>query len=546
MKKVRGNKKTLMILIVASVVLVFGILVAVNQLKPKQEVIPTVPVIAARKGDVEEKLDASGTVKSLRTKTFYSPVNAKINKMDVEVGDIVIKGDQLIGFDLKDLEKDNQKAEMNVLTGKYDYSDAVNQANKANSKVANAQANVGSLQAAVDDWQNYVNSLQNQIAQANADAQVDAINQAQQEAAEQAQKIADMEAKIAEKTQDVSTKYKAYLNAETDWQIGLDSDKTSAEMEKLASKLNKAQIAYETAKDDLEALKADLQSLYSSSGSSYSSDATVDTTGLQQELENASSQLAELKSELASEKAIAESDGGSLTSEAKAKMNISTNLAELEAKSLEELIAEGKKGVQAEFKGVISDSKVANGATVSQGMELFTLQSTDDVSVQINVSKYDYDKLKEGQKADITLADHKYQGTVTKIDRIAIPDEKGNSIIKATVHIDNPDDNIFIGVDAKVIIHVAEAKGTTTVPSEVVNIGNEGSFCYVIEDGMIAKRTVETGVSSGTTVEIISGLQEGDQVIADIGAYQEGDKVTGKDATTDGMMDGAADMAAAK
>jgi len=543
MKKVRGSKKTLMILIVAAVVLVLGILVVVNQLKPKTEVIPSVPVVAVETGDVEEKLDASGTVKSMQTKTFYSPVNATINQMDFEVGDVVTKGDQMIAFDLKDLEKDNQKAELNVLTGKYDYSDSVNQANKANSKVSNAQTNVGSLQAAVNDWQNYVNSLQNQIAQVTADAQTDAINQAEQAAAEQAQEIANVETEIANGKQDVSKKYTAYLSAKRNWEIGKTTNKTNTQLENLGEELNKAQIEYEEAQNDLKVLEAELQSISSSSASSYSSDTTADTTGLQQELENASSQLAELKSELASEEAIAESDGSTLTSEAKEKMNISTNLAELEAKSLEELIAEGKKGVQAEFKGVVSDTKVNNGATVSQGMELFTLQSTNDVSVQVNISKYDYDKLKEGQKADITLADNKYEGTVTKIDRIAIPDEKGNAYIKANIHIDNPDENIFIGVDAKVVIHSDEAKGVPVVPTEVVNIGNDGSFCYVLDNGVITKRQVETGVSSSSTVEITSGLKEGDQIITDIGVYQEGDQA--KAMETSEITDVTADMAAA-
>lgn len=544
MKKVRGNKKTLMVLIVAAVVLVLGILVVVNQLRPKTEVIPSVPVVAVETGDVEEKLDASGTVKSMQTKTFYSPVNAKINQMDFEVGDVVTKGEQMIAFDLKDLEKDNQKAELNVLTGKYDYSDAVNQANKANSKVSNAQANVGNLQAAVNDWQNYVNSLQNQIAQVTANAQTDAINQAEQAAAEQAQAIAGMEATIAAQDQEVSKKYNAYLSARSAWEIGLNTNKTATDLEKLAKKSNDALEEYEKAKNDYDALKAELQSMSSSSGSSYSSDTTADTTALQQELENASSQLAELKSELASEKAIAQSDGSTLTSEAKEKMNISTNLAELEVKSLEELIAEGKKGVQAEFKGVVSDAKVNNGATVSQGMELFTLQSTDDVCVQVNISKYDYDKLKEGQKADITLADNKYEGTVTKIDRIAIPDEKGNSFIKANIHIDNPDENIFIGVDAKVVIHSDEAKGVPVVPTEVVNIGNDGSFCYVIDNDVITKRQVETGVTSSSMVEITSGLKDGDQVITDIGVYLEGDQVKAMEASE--ITDGTADVAAAK
>lgn len=206
-------------------------------------------------------------------------------------------------------------------------------------------------------------------------------------------------------------------------------------------------------------------------------------------------------------------------------MQISSNLSELESKNLQELLEEGRKGIRAEFKGVISDSKVTQGAEVTQGMELFTLQSTDDVCVDANISKYDFDKVREGQKAAITLGDKKYKGTVKKVSKIAIPNEKGTPLIGVEVHIDNPDDGIFIGVEAKVTIEAAEAKDVTVLPLEVVNIGKDGSFCYVVEDGVITKKNIETGVSSDSHVEVKSGLEVGDQVIKDIGNYSEGDKV---------------------
>ena len=73
---------------------------------------------------------------------------------------------------------------------------------------------------------------------------------------------------------------------------------------------------------------------------------------------------------MASKKAIAENDTAGLTDAAREKMTITSNLSELKSKNLQELLEEGRKGIQAEFKGVISDAKVTQGATVTQGMEL--------------------------------------------------------------------------------------------------------------------------------------------------------------------------------
>ena len=174
-------------------------------------------------------------------------------------------------------------------------------------------------------------------------------------------------------------------------------------------------------------------------------------------------------------------------------LKVADNLSELDAKSAKELVEEGKKGITAEFNGIVSKADLKNGEAVTQGMELFTLQNTDKVSVDINVSKYDYDKVKEGQNADITIGDRKYTGKVTKISHIATTNEKGSTLISATVSIDKPDKDIFLGVDAKVKIYAEKAEDVVTLPAGVVNIGKDGSFCYVLKDGVITsdKRIVE-------------------------------------------------------
>ena len=249
---------------------------------------------------------------------------------------------------------------------------------------------------------------------------------------------------------------------------------------------------------------------------------TADTSALESAMEAASDELAELQSDLASEKAIAEADSTSLTKEERKKLKVADNLSELDAKSAKELVEEGKKGITAEFNGIVSKADLKNGEAVTQGMELFTIQNTDKASVDVTLSKYDYDTVKEGQKAEITLGDNTYEGTVTRMSHIAVQNEKGTPVISATVSIDDPDDDIFLGVDAKVKIHAASAKDVVTLPVEVVNIGKEGSFCYVIENGLVTRRNITTGISSEDYIEITDGIEAGEEVISDLGDYTEG------------------------
>ena len=547
--KKRTKKTKIMIGVAAVVIVCIGVIAVFGKGSGTEETSASVEAVTAEVGDVTQEVDASGTVESNETKTYFSPVNAKIDKMDFEVGDSVKKGTQLITYNLEELEKEDQKAELNQKSGELDYENTVKKSNKAVDKQAAAAASVDELQAMVDSQEAYVYDLKEQLSQAQLDAQNDAqaqVEQAQEEAQEAAQQAKEeYEAQMEEYSENVAAAKEALTKAEAKVQECLKAKREAERAYKkdpdnsaLSSALDEATYDYEDAvaaktdaQSNLQEVKAQIPTMDTDStamtgGSETGTTVMVDTSDLEVAIEQASSDLAELQSELATKKAEAEADPNALTEEEKEKMKITNNLAEMETKTAKELVIEGKKGIQAEFNGVISDSKVVEGATTTQGMEMFTIKSLDNVSVDLNISKYDYDKLDEGQKAVITIGDYTYKGTVTKISRIATPNEKGAATISVSVDIDNPDDNIFIGVDAKATIHAKEAKNVVTVPVEVVNIGKEGSFCYVIEDGVIVKKNVKTGISSDTKVEIKKGLKKGDQVLTDIGDHEEGDAVT--------------------
>lgn len=547
--------------------------------------VPQVQVVEASLGDVQQTVDASGTVVSDEQKIYFSPVNAKVKEVSFEAGDSVKAGTTLVEFDLEDLEKNNERAALNLESGMANYQNAVNKSDKAVQKQTDAKSRVAVLEQKVKEQKNYVASLKSQLSSATAQAQRNAQAQtaaAQAEAQRQAeaeqlakeeklreqqqayaaalttynnqtlpayqQELEELSTAVNQALNDYNQADTAYQMAFATWQAAPDDESTAA-LAAAEQTRSQAQIAYQSAQSIYEAKKNQPPSMPSmnefsgessvwdfisdgtevdsevpaeTSSSSTGSYSTPDTSGIEAALEAASSDLAELQSELASEKAIAEADAAAMTDEEKKQMEITNNLTEMDAKSAEELVEEAKKGIRADFNGVVAKASIEEGSTVSQGMELFTLQNMDKVSVDINVSKYDYEKIWEDQKAEITMAGNTYEGTVTKVSHIAVPNEKGTPVIAAEVKIDNPDKNIFLGVDAKVKIQAAEAKNVVVLPLEVVNIGKNGSFCYILENGIITRKDITTGISSADYVEITDGLKEGDQVIYDLGVLEEG------------------------
>ena len=541
-----------------------------------ENAVPQIEVVKAVRDNVQQTVETSGTVVSEEQKTYFSPVNAKVDVADVKEGETVKAGTKLIEFDQKDLEREEKKAELNVKSGKLDMQNTLNKSAEAVQKQQNAQGNAASLKQQVAAQEDYIVNIKARISQANTNAQVAA-------AQEEARKQADATAAQAARAEAVQKAYAAaqkkyqnetlpayqtqlntlademnqaqttYNQTETDYQMAFQtwsseqSDENAAALDVAESARNDAQIAYQNAKSAYEDYKTQkpaapamndvnseiisdgntADSIFSDSAETVTnngSDTTVtaDTSALEAELEKASNTLAELQSRLSSQQAVAESDPSAVTAEEKEKMEITNNLSELDQMSAQELVEAAKKGIKADFNGVITKVSVVEGATTALGTELFTLQNTDKINVNVNVSKYDYDKLKEGQSADITLAGKTYEGEVTSISHVATQNEKGASLISADVRIKNPDDDIFLGVDAKVTIHAEEADDVVVLPSEVVNIGKDGSFCYVIENGVITRRDITTGISSDDYVEVTEGIKEGDEVIRDLGSLEEG------------------------
>lgn len=186
-----------------------------------------------------------------------------------------------------------------------------------------------------------------------------------------------------------------------------------------------------------------------------------------------------------------------------------------------------REGVKADFNGVITSVDAVAGQTVASGMQLFILENTDDLKVSINVNKYDLEQLKVGQKAEITINGAVYEGIVTKINGMAQTNAKGAATVTADIHIDNPDGNIYLGIEAKVKIQSDAVENALLVPVECVNYDTKGAFCYVVENGVIIRRDVEAGISSDMQIQIIKGLEAGEQVITQVtGDLNEGMEVT--------------------
>ena len=106
-----------------------------------ENAVPQVKVVKAVRDNVQQTVETSGIVVSEEQKTYFSPVNAKVDVADVKEGETVKAGTKLVEFDQKDLEREEKKAELNVKSGKLDMQNTLNKSAEAVQKQQNAQGN---------------------------------------------------------------------------------------------------------------------------------------------------------------------------------------------------------------------------------------------------------------------------------------------------------------------------------------------------------------------------------------------------------------------
>ena len=347
--------------------------------------------------------------------------------------------------------------------------------------VANKEAQAAALtsESAYADTMNQNNDNQAKLTEATVN--LDVLNQ----------QITDYEAFIKEqerKLEDTRNKRKASLSA---W--GMDLSKRQADGEDVADEMASYQYSLETFEMSQELV--DIQR-------------TID------DAREILSNLEEYKAEMKSQKSATENSV--LSSETKQAKTLAN---EAEQMKNEQKLAYAQAvlgGIKADMAGVVTQINVTDGAPVTTGAALVTVASNSQVHVSISLSKTDLAKVKEGQKADVTIAGKKYEGEVSFINRMATVNANNMPVVEAQIKITNADEDVYLGIEAKVVIYADKAEDVLLVPVETVNSDKNGEFVYVVENGIVVRKDVVTGVSSDTYIEVTDGLNENDQVMTDI------------------------------
>lgn len=426
------------------------------------------------KGDIEESVSTSGTVASEEVKTYFSQINGTIATLNVKLGDAVESGTQLIAFDQNSAQTVKQQADLQAQANEGSYQNSVQRANENQGKLSEANTNLAVLEQQIADEENYIKELQ---------AQLD----------------------------EVKSGLDAYYN-QAATNISIYGIQLQTDLEQATREGNQSEI--QRLEEEIERNNISAQQVSYQLGQLANDSRIKELEDKIAEEQDKLADYQEYKAEMESQKASSES--GVLNSYQRSELEANYGISTLSAEEAEKDYAYATEGVVAEFNGIITELTAVEGAPVVEGTSLLTLANSDKVKVDISLTKYDLEKIAVGQKATITVSGHSYEGEVVKINKMATTNSSGTAVVGAEVRINNPDEYIFLGVEAKVEIHTQSASQILVLPVECVNADKDGEFVYAVENGIVVKKTVITGISSDTYIEIKEGLAEGEQVITSV------------------------------
>ena len=164
--------------------------------------------------------------------------------------------------------------------------------------------------------------------------------------------------------------------------------------------------------------------------------------------------------------------------------------------------------------GVVSKLMVRLGMYVTPKTQVMSLADLSSVWLIAEVFESQADWVKVGQAAEVSLAflpGRIWEGTVEYI--YPSLDAKTRTL-KARLRFDNPDEALKPNMYANVRIFGGVRDDTIVIPVEaLIRTGRESRVVMALGEGRFASRTVTAGIESGDWVEVIAGLEPGEEVV---------------------------------
>ncbi len=176
--------------------------------------------------------------------------------------------------------------------------------------------------------------------------------------------------------------------------------------------------------------------------------------------------------------------------------------------------------------GVVAERLQSVGNLVSPQTPIVSLISSD-VELTLGVEEGQVGQLRVGQKAGIEVAAYPGEALAAKVALIAPSADAKTRTFQVKIAPEDKEGKLRQGMFAHVKIVTQEKGKAVLLPKDAVVTRSGESSVFVVNGDIVEKRSVKLGLAHDGTVEVVSGVNAGDEVVvAGQNELRDGDKVT--------------------
>lgn len=177
------------------------------------------------------------------------------------------------------------------------------------------------------------------------------------------------------------------------------------------------------------------------------------------------------------------------------------------------------------ISGIITARNYDSGDMYSGGNPIYTVEQIRPVKLLVNVSESYFTQVKKGNEVDIKLdvyGDEVFKGKVSLVYPTIDP---ATRTFPVEIKITNADERVRPGMFARTTMNFGTRNHVVAPDQSIVKQSGSGDrYIYVYKDGKVSYQKVELGRRMGDKYEIVSGVENGDQVV-----------ITGQNRLSNGM-----------
>jgi len=207
-----------------------------------------------------------------------------------------------------------------------------------------------------------------------------------------------------------------------------------------------------------------------------------------------------------------------------AKLNL--EIAELSLESAE-LNLEKAVVIVAPFDGVVADISITEGkeiSTATLATPAISLVDTSEIEMRGFIDEIDIAMVQLGQEANIildALPDEEIKGSVAFISPVGTT-LAGVVSYDTTITLENPVAELRDGMSATAEIIIERRDDVLSIPNRYIRGTLENPIVVVLVDEQEEEREITLGLTDGINTEILSGLQEGEEVVLPTSGERQG------------------------